>query len=144
MKPSLFRLVVPFILVLSACAPSNPPPAAPTTAPAAAPTTLPAAAPTTAPAAAPTTPPAVAPTTAAAAAAAPTAAKPAAATGSTAPGPVATKPPTNPTDKMQIVFGGAVTPPNMVHLAPYVAKDMGFFDEVGLDVDMKSFEGGVA
>src|SRR5438105_2731263 len=133
MKPSLFRLVVPFILVLSGCAPSSPPPAAPTTAPAAAPTTVLAAAPTTAPAAAPTT----------AAAAAPTAAKPAAA-GSTAPGPVATKPPTNPTDKMQIVFGGAVTPPNMVHMAPYVAKDMGFFDEVGLDVDMKSFEGGVA
>jgi len=45
---------------------------------------------------------------------------------------------------MSLVFGGAVTPPNMVHMAPYVAKDMGFFDEVGLDVDMKSFEGGVA
>lgn len=59
------------------------------------------------------------------------------------PGPVATKPATNPTDKMKLVFGGAVTPPNMVHLAPYIAKDQGFFDEVGLDVDIKSFEGGV-
>jgi ABC-type nitrate/sulfonate/bicarbonate transport system substrate-binding protein len=56
---------------------------------------------------------------------------------------VATKPPTNPTDKMKLIFGGAVTPPNMVHLAPYVAKNMGFFDEVGLDVEIKSFEGGV-
>jgi ABC-type nitrate/sulfonate/bicarbonate transport system substrate-binding protein len=59
------------------------------------------------------------------------------------PGPVATKPAQNPTDKQKLVFGGAVTPPNMVHLAPYIARDMGFFDEVGLDVDIKSFEGGV-
>jgi NitT/TauT family transport system substrate-binding protein len=44
---------------------------------------------------------------------------------------------------MSLVFGGAVTPPSMVHLPPYVAKDMGFFDEVGLDVEIKSFEGGV-
>jgi len=134
MKPSLFRLVVPLILLLSACTPSSPPPAAPTTAPAAAPTVAPAAKPTSAAASAPTTAPA--------AASAPTTAP--AAVGSTAPGPVATKPPTNPTERMSLVFGGAVTPPNMVHMAPYVAKDMGFFDEVGLDVDMKSFEGGVA
>jgi ABC-type nitrate/sulfonate/bicarbonate transport system substrate-binding protein len=45
--------------------------------------------------------------------------------------------------KTKLVFGGAVTPPSMVHLPPYVAKDMGFFDEVGLDVEIKSFEGGV-
>jgi ABC-type nitrate/sulfonate/bicarbonate transport system substrate-binding protein len=31
----------------------------------------------------------------------------------------------------------------MVHLAPYIAKDLGFFDELGLDVEIKSFEGGV-
>src|SRR5436305_1904553 len=49
----------------------------------------------------------------------------------------------NPAEKTKLVFGGAVTPPNMVHLAPYVARDLGFFDEVGLDVDIKSFEGGV-
>src|SRR5919202_336613 len=48
-----------------------------------------------------------------------------------------------PAEKMHLVFGGAVTPPNMVHLAPYVAKDAGFFDELGLDVQIKSFEGGV-
>jgi ABC-type nitrate/sulfonate/bicarbonate transport system substrate-binding protein len=62
----------------------------------------------------------------------------------TAPPAAAAKPATTPVDKIHIVFGGAVTPPNMVHLAPYVAKDMGFFDEVGLDVEMKSFEGGVS
>jgi NitT/TauT family transport system substrate-binding protein len=58
-------------------------------------------------------------------------------------GPVATKPPTNPADPLKIRFGGAVTPPSMVHIAPYVAKSMGFFDEVGVDVDIVSFEGGV-
>lgn len=31
----------------------------------------------------------------------------------------------------------------MVHLGPYVAKGMGFFDEVGLDVDIVSFDGGI-
>jgi NitT/TauT family transport system substrate-binding protein len=92
---------------------------------------------TPAPAPAPTSAPA--PT--AAAATVPTVAP--AAANSAAPGPVATQPATNPTDKIHIVFGGAVTPPNMVHLPPYVAKDEGFFDEVGLDVEMKSFEGGV-
>ena len=79
--------------------------------------------------------PTPAPTTPPAAAAKPTA--PAAAP-TTAPAAAAT-----PAEKMHIIFGGAVTPPNMVHLAPYVAKDMGFFDEVGLDVEIKSFEGGV-
>src|SRR5438105_5760953 len=79
--------------------------------------------------------PTPAPTTPPAAAAKPTA--PAAAP-TTAPAAAAT-----PAEKMHIIFGGAVTPPNMVHLAPYVAKDMGFFDEVGLDVDIVSFEGGV-
>src|SRR5438105_1590863 len=79
--------------------------------------------------------PTPAPTTPPAAAAKPTA--PAAAP-TTAPAAAAT-----PTEKMHIIFGGAVTPPNMVHLAPYIAKDLGFFDEVGLDVEIKSFEGGV-
>lgn len=43
-----------------------------------------------------------------------------------------------------LVYGSPVTPPNMVHLAPYVAQEMGFFKEVGLDVEFKSFEGGIA
>jgi NitT/TauT family transport system substrate-binding protein len=58
-------------------------------------------------------------------------------------GPVATAPATNPSDPLKLRFGGAVTPPSMVHIAPYVAKSMGFFDEVGVDVDIVSFEGGV-
>ena len=119
MTKQLLQLVLPLALLVAACAPST----------AVAPTSPP----TTGPVAAATAkPPAAAPTTAAAPGAA----------GST-PGPVATRPATNPTDKMQLVFGGAVTPPSMVHLPPYVAKDMGFFDEVGLDVEIKSFEGGV-
>jgi NitT/TauT family transport system substrate-binding protein len=67
--------------------------------------------------------------------------------GASTPAPAPTSPPqaaaAKPADKMHLVFGGAVTPPNMVHLAPYVAKDAGFFDELGLDVEIKSFEGGV-
>ncbi len=59
------------------------------------------------------------------------------------PSPVAPTPATRPTTKTKLVFGGAVTPPSMVHLPPYVAKQMGFFDDVGLDVDIISFEGGV-
>jgi len=119
MTKQLLQLVLPLALLVAACAPST----------AVAPTSPP----TTGPAVAATAkPPAAAPTTAAAPAAA-----------GTTPGPVATRPATNPTDKMQLVFGGAVTPPSMVHLPPYVAKDMGFFDEVGLDVEIKSFEGGV-
>src|SRR5207244_5093873 len=55
-----------------------------------------------------------------------------------------TAPTAAPVEKMHLIFGGAVTPPNMVHLAPYVARDAGFFDELGLDVEIKSFEGGVA
>jgi len=57
--------------------------------------------------------------------------------------PMAPKPAVNPPDRMKLVFGGAVTPPSMVHLPPYIANAMGFFDEVGLEVEIKSFEGGV-
>lgn len=42
-----------------------------------------------------------------------------------------------------LVYGSPVTPPNMVHIAPFVAQEMGFFKEVGLDVEFKSFEGGI-
>jgi ABC-type nitrate/sulfonate/bicarbonate transport system substrate-binding protein len=42
-----------------------------------------------------------------------------------------------------MVYGNPVTPPSMVHLPPYVAQTMGLFDEVGLEVEFKSFEGGV-
>lgn len=56
-------------------------------------------------------------------------------------GKSAPSPPTGTTRK--VVFGSPVTPPNLVHLAPYVANEMGFFKEVGLEVEFKSFEGGV-
>ncbi len=123
-------------VLVAACGPSSQP--VPTTAPAR-PTEAPKPAATVAaaPAASPATSPAASP--AAKPAASPAASGPAA----SAPGPVATKPATNPTDKIKIRFGGAVTPPSMVHLPPYIAKTMGFFDEVGLDVDIVSFEGGV-
>lgn len=36
-----------------------------------------------------------------------------------------------------------VSPPNVVHIPPYVAKDLGYFKEENLDVDLPRFEGGV-
>lgn len=52
-------------------------------------------------------------------------------------------PSAKPTDRLKLVYGNPVTPPNLVHMAAYIAKDTGIFDEVGLDVEFKSFEGGV-
>lgn len=48
-----------------------------------------------------------------------------------------------PSEKLKLVYGNPVTPPNMVHMAAYIAKNMGIFDQVGLDVEFKSFQGGV-
>ena len=36
-----------------------------------------------------------------------------------------------------------VTPPNVVHIPPYVAMDMGIFKDEGLTVEIAKFEGGV-
>jgi ABC-type nitrate/sulfonate/bicarbonate transport system substrate-binding protein len=36
-----------------------------------------------------------------------------------------------------------VTPPNVVHIPPYIAQDMGIFKEEGLTVEIAKFEGGV-
>ena len=36
-----------------------------------------------------------------------------------------------------------VTPPNVVHIPPYIAQDMGIFKEEGLNVTLARFEGGV-
>jgi NitT/TauT family transport system substrate-binding protein len=44
--------------------------------------------------------------------------------------------------KHKVVFGVPVTPPNVVHLPPYIAKDMGFFSENNIDVELVTFEGG--
>src|SRR4051794_839597 len=43
----------------------------------------------------------------------------------------------------KLSLGVPVTPPNMVHLAPYVADDQGYFRDVGLEVEFKNFEGGL-
>lgn len=43
----------------------------------------------------------------------------------------------------KIRFGAPTTPPNMVHLTPWVAKEQGFFADEGLDVEITTFEGGV-
>ncbi|HEU5323288.1 MAG TPA: ABC transporter substrate-binding protein [Methylomirabilota bacterium] len=44
---------------------------------------------------------------------------------------------------MKVKFGMPTTPPNVVHIAPWVAKDAGLFAAEGLDVDISTFEGGV-
>jgi len=44
--------------------------------------------------------------------------------------------------KRKVVFGVPVTPPNVVHIPPYVAKEMGFFNDLNIDVEFVTFEGG--
>ncbi len=44
--------------------------------------------------------------------------------------------------KRKVVFGVPVTPPNVVHIPPYVAKELGFFAENNIDVEFVTFEGG--
>jgi NitT/TauT family transport system substrate-binding protein len=44
--------------------------------------------------------------------------------------------------KRKVVFGVPVTPPNVVHLPPYIAKDMNFFGEQNIEVELVTFEGG--
>ena len=44
--------------------------------------------------------------------------------------------------KRKVVFGVPVTPPNVVHLPPYIAKEMGFFSDLNIDVELVTFEGG--
>jgi NitT/TauT family transport system substrate-binding protein len=44
--------------------------------------------------------------------------------------------------KRKVVFGVPVTPPNVVHIPPYVAKEAGFFAENNIEVEFVTFEGG--
>jgi ABC-type nitrate/sulfonate/bicarbonate transport system substrate-binding protein len=44
--------------------------------------------------------------------------------------------------KRKVVFGVPVTPPNVVHIPPYVAKEMGYFAEVNIEPEFVTFEGG--
>src|SRR5688572_31508899 len=50
--------------------------------------------------------------------------------------------PTEAQTKRKVVFGVPVTPPNVVHLPPYIAKEMGFFNDLNIDVELVTFEGG--
>ncbi len=72
---------------------------------------------------------------------APTPAPPTAAPATAAPTAVPPTATAKPVRKM--TYGSPVTPPNLVHMGPYVAQELGYFKEVGLDVEFKSFEGGV-
>jgi NitT/TauT family transport system substrate-binding protein len=45
--------------------------------------------------------------------------------------------------RKKLTLAMPVTPPNLVHIPPYLAKDLGYFREEGLDVEIVSFEGGV-
>ncbi len=79
---------------------------------------------------------------------APTAAPPTAAPAATLP-PATTAPtavPATATTKpvRNMTYGLPVTPPNLVHMGPYVAQELGYFKEVGLNVEFKTFESGVA
>ena len=44
--------------------------------------------------------------------------------------------------KRRVVFGVPVTPPNVVHIPPYVAKEVGFFAEYNIEPEFVTFEGG--
>src|SRR5919106_322705 len=43
----------------------------------------------------------------------------------------------------KLSLGMPTTPPNLVHIGPWVAKEQGFFTDEGLDVEITTFEGGV-
>ena len=42
-----------------------------------------------------------------------------------------------------VVIGMPVTPPNLPHIGVYVAKDLGYFDEEGINVEFAQFESGL-
>ena len=44
---------------------------------------------------------------------------------------------------IKVKFGNPTTPPNVVHIVPWVAKEAGMFAEEGLDVEILTFEGGL-
>jgi NitT/TauT family transport system substrate-binding protein len=44
--------------------------------------------------------------------------------------------------KRKVVFGVPVTPPNVVHIPPYIAKELGFFAENNIEAEFVTFEGG--
>jgi NitT/TauT family transport system substrate-binding protein len=44
--------------------------------------------------------------------------------------------------KRKVVFGVPVTPPNVVHTPPYIAKELGYFNDLNIEVELVTFEGG--
>ena len=42
-----------------------------------------------------------------------------------------------------LVIGMPVTPPNLPHIGVYIAKDLGYFDEEGINVELTAFESGL-
>src|SRR3989304_3228869 len=43
----------------------------------------------------------------------------------------------------KLTLGMPTTPPNLVHITPWVALDQGFFADEGLGVEITTFEGGI-
>ena len=43
-----------------------------------------------------------------------------------------------------LTIGMPVTPPNLPHLGVYVAKELGYFEEEGINLDLASFESGLS
>jgi NitT/TauT family transport system substrate-binding protein len=70
-------------------------------------------------------------------------------TGPARPAPAAAQPPggqaeTSCPQMRQIKVGVAVSPPNVVHTPPFVARDLGLFARRCLDVEIIEFEGGLS
>src|SRR5712692_4890432 len=42
-----------------------------------------------------------------------------------------------------LVIGMPVTPPNLPHVGVFVAKELGYFDEQGINVELTTFESGL-
>src|SRR6266550_5985651 len=42
-----------------------------------------------------------------------------------------------------LVIGMPVTPPNLPHVGVYIAKDLGYFDEEGINLELAAFESGL-
>src|SRR5262245_64198140 len=45
--------------------------------------------------------------------------------------------------KRPLVIGMPVTPPNLPHVGVYLAKELGYFDEEGINVELTAFESGL-
>lgn len=52
-------------------------------------------------------------------------------------------PPSLAASAAKMTLGMPTTPPNLVHIVPWVAKEQGFFADEGLDVEITTFEGGI-